>query len=211
VHARGGPDCPLQGILISESGESKRSFYAGARCGSLEDDPSSNEIAFVLHDGSIHFRDPDPTRYRRIGFKTMRTSLDISRYTDPPLRSRDLRFSEMLAAKQLPADDPDRKRLDGKSGNQLDLQINRRLAFPLASLLLAIVAVPLGIQPVRAGRSAGALTAIGVMALYWVLFTLGDMTAESGIGPPWLGIWTPNALVLVLGIWLVRRASRSDA
>lgn len=211
VHAHGDAACPLEGILIGAGNDEERSFYAAARCGSLEGDAGSSELGFVLHDGSIHFQDPDPTRYRRIQFESMRTSVDISVYTDPKPSARDLRFTELVAARRLPLDDPDRKRLQSKTGNALDVQIHRRLSFPLASLLLAIVAVPLGIRPVRAGRSAGALTAIGVMALYWILFTLGEMAAERGVGPAWLGLWAPNVIVLALGIYLVRSIARRDA
>ncbi len=211
VHALGDSTCPFAGILIGDSSDDERGFYAAARCGSLEGDASGHELAFVLRDGSIHLRDPDPTRYRRIHFQTMRTSVDISSYTDPPPSSRDLRFVELLAAKRLASDDGERVRLEGKYGTSLDVQIQRRLAFPLASLLLAAVAVPLGIRPVRAGRSMGALTALGVMALYWMLFSLGELAAERGVGPAWLGLWAPNVVVLALSIWLVRRISRSDS
>jgi lipopolysaccharide export system permease protein len=212
VHAHGKADCPLEGILIGDASNSDRSFYAAARCGELEGDAKDgNELTFLLRDGSIHFRDPDPARYRRISFQTMRTSIDISTFVDPPQFARDLRFSELLAAYRLPVTDPGRKRLEGKRGDSIEQQIHRRLAFPLASILLAVVAVPLGIRPVRAGRSTGALTAIAVMALYWVLFTLGEMAAERGVGPPWLGIWAPNVITLALGIWLVRRISGSDS
>jgi len=95
-------------------------------------------------------------------------------------------------------------------GSSIPCQIQRRLAFPFASLLLALVAVPLGIQPVRSGRSAGALTAIGVMALYWLLFSLGDMAAFRGVVPIWVGYWTPNAMALWIGIVLMRRVERAD-
>ncbi len=210
VHELGDSNCPYQGVLIGDSGDGERSFYTAARCASLSAGPGGRELAFALRDGSIHLRDPDPTRYRRIQFETMRLSIDISRYSDPPLGARDLLFSELLAAKRRPLDDPERARLAGNDGTWIDVQIQRRLAFPFASLLLAVIAVPLGIRPVRAGRSMGALTAIAVMALYWVLFSLGEMAAEQGIGPAWLGLWTPNAVVLGLGIWLVRRVSRSD-
>ncbi len=210
VHALGDSSCPYQGILIGDSGTDERSFYTVARCGSLTGDANGRELALQLRNGSIHMRDPDPTRYRRIQFETMRLSIDISRYSDPPAGARDLRFDELLAAKKLPPGDPERARLEGRHGTWVDVQIHRRLAFPLASLVLAVIAVPLGIRPVRAGRSMGALTAIAVMALYWVLFSLGEMAAERGVGPAWLGIWTPNVVVLALGIWLVRRVSRSD-
>jgi lipopolysaccharide export system permease protein len=211
VHALGDASCPFEGVLIGDGSADERNFYASARCGSLEGDISGRELAFVLHDGSIHLRDPDPTRYRRIRFETMRTSVDISSFTDRPLVARDLRFPELLAARRLAADDPERVRLEGRLGTALDVQIQRRLSFPFASLLLAVVAVPLGIRPVRSGRSMGALTAIGVMALYWMLFSLGELAAERGVGPAWLGLWAPNVVVLAISVWLVRRISRSDA
>jgi lipopolysaccharide export system permease protein len=210
VNALGNPTCPLEGVLIGSATEGERSFYAAAHCGTLVDDPTGHTLAFVLHDGSIHFRDPDPTHYRRIRFSTMQTAIDISEYTDPKPGSTQLSFEELLAAYQLPDSDAERKRLEGKYGTALDVQIQRRLAFPLASLLLALVAVPLGIRPMRAGRSAGALTAIAVMGLYWLLFSLGDTAATRGVVPAWLGLWAPNAIVLAIGVALMRRLARSD-
>jgi lipopolysaccharide export system permease protein len=210
VHSFGSPTCPLEGVLIGSATEGERSFYAAAHCGTLVDDPSGHTLAFVLHDGSIHFRDPDPSRYRRIKFATMHTAIDISEYTDPKPGSTQLTFGELLAAYRLPESDTERRRLQGKYGTSLDVQIQRRLAFPLASLLLALVAVPLGIRPMRAGRSAGALTAIAVMGLYWLLFSLGDTAATRGVVPAWLGLWAPNVIVLAIGIALMRRLARSD-
>lgn len=211
VHGLGDSSCPFEGILIGDASSDERGFYAAARCGALEGATNGSELAFVLHDGSIHLRDPDPTRYRRIRFQTMRTSVDISTFTDKPPSARDLRFAQLLAAKQLAPDDPERQRLEGKRRTALDVEIHRRLSFPLASVLLAVVAVPLGIRPARSGRSMGALTALGVMALYWLLFSLGELVAERGIGPAWLGLWLPNAIVLALSVWLVRRIARTDS
>ena len=210
VHALGGASCPLEGILIGTATEGERSFYAAAHCGTLIDDQDSHTLAFVLHDGSIHFRDPDPTHYRRIKFETMKTAIDISEYTDPKPGSSQLTFSELLAAQRLPETDAEKHRLQGKYGTSLDVQIHRRLAFPLASLLLALVAVPLGIRPIRSGRSAGALTAIAVMGLYWLLLSLGDTAATRGVVPAWLGLWAPNVVVLSIGLVLIQRLARSD-
>jgi len=210
VHSFGGPNCPLEGVLIGSALEGQRSYYAAARCGTLDNDADAHTLSFVLHDGSIHFRDPDPGRYRRILFGTMKTAIDISEVTDPRPRLSQLTFSELLAVSRLPPQDPEHRRLNGQFGTGLSVQIQRRLAFPFASILLAIVAVPLGIRPMRSGRSAGALTAIAVMALYWLAFSLGDMAAMRGVVPAWLGFWLPNALALAIGIALMRRLARSD-
>jgi lipopolysaccharide export system permease protein len=210
VHSLGDASCPLEGVLIGSAVEGERSFYAAARCGTMDSDASGNTVGFVLHDGSIHFRDPDPTRYRRIRFQTMKTVIDISLYTDPKPGTAQLTFSELLAAARLPADDAELKRLQGRYGTALNVQIWRRLAFPFASILLALVAVPLGIRPMRSGRSAGALTAIAVMALYWLAFSLADMASTRGVVPAWLGFWLPNAFALAIGVGLMRRLARSD-
>jgi lipopolysaccharide export system permease protein len=212
VHSLGDEKCPLEGVLIGSAtdSESERSFYAEARCGTMESDKAGSTLGFVLHDGSIHFRDPDPSRYRRIRFKTMKTVVDVSLYTDPKPGTAQLTFDELLAAQRLPKDDPELKRLKGRYGTALNVQIQRRLAFPFASILLALIAVPLGIRPMRSGRSAGALTAIAVMALYWMAFSLGDMAATRGVVPAWLGFWLPNALALAIGIGLMRRLAKSD-
>ena len=91
------------------------------------------------------------------------------------------------------------------------MQIHRRLAFPFASILLTFLSVPLGIQPLRSGRSAGALTAIILGALYWLMFTAGEIAGESGWLPAWLGMWTANLLVLGTALYLMRRAIRGDS
>jgi lipopolysaccharide export system permease protein len=209
VHSLGDASCPLEGVLVGDVTEGEHSFYASARCGALVESDAQT-LAFELRDGSIHFRDPDPSRYRRIRFATMRTSLDVSAYTDPKPTASQLTFAELLEVSRRPSTDSELRRLGGRYGTAVQVQIQRRMAFPFASLLLAVVAVPLGIRPVRSGRSAGALTAIAVMALYWLAFSLGDNVSSRGLVPAWLGLWLPNVALLAVGVWLMRRLARSD-
>jgi lipopolysaccharide export system permease protein len=149
VHSLGDASCPLEGILIGTATEGERSFYAAAHCGTLVDDPGGHTLASVLHDGSIPPRSrpdslPDQVRDDEDG-------VDIS---GTPTQARlDQLTQELLAAQRLLRPTP-KSVAQGRHG-PADVQIHRRLAFPLASPLLALVAVPLGIRPVRSGRSAG--------------------------------------------------------
>src|SRR5262249_35662153 len=89
-------------------------------------------------------------------------------------------------------------------------EIQRRLALPFASLLLALLAVPLGIRPLRSGRSAGLIGALVITTLYWCLVTAGLAAAEAHWLPPVAGIWAPNLIALGLAIVLLRRTARGE-
>jgi lipopolysaccharide export system permease protein len=93
---------------------------------------------------------------------------------------------------------------------QVRIEIHRRLAFSLSCVLLAILAVPLGVRPVRVGRSWGALTALVVMAGYWLVLSGGELAAEEGMVPPWAGLWAGDLGVLLVATFLVRRLRRVE-
>ena len=50
-----------------------------------------------------------------------------------------------------------------------------------------------------------------VMLLYWLGITTADLVAKEGWLPPAVALWIPNALVLGLAVWMIRRASRVDS
>ena len=70
--------------------------------------------------------------------------------------------------------------------------------------------MPLGIRPLRSGRSAGIIGALLITALYWCTFTAGLAAAEAGWLPAALGIWTPNGIALLLAVVLLRRTARGE-
>ncbi len=213
VHEQGDETCPLRGVLIGDFRDDERSLFISAKCGSVVEDTEpegAGSIGFELTEGSIHFSAVEKKRYRKIRFARMHTTLDLSEFIHAHKRPRDFTFSELLELeRQFEAGDP--PELRGKTGRAgVQTQIHRRLAFPMASVLLAIVAVPLGIRPLRSGRSAGALTAIAVMGLYWLLFSAGQLAAEGRYAPAWLSVWSPNVVVLLAGFWLIRRTVRGE-
>ena len=209
VAERGDETCPLRGILIGDF-TTDRTVYISAECATIGPEREWN-LALDLERGSIHFSDADPERYRRVGFQSMHVSLDISAILAGPKRGRDFTLAELFALKRRFARGEEPKIRGGNGERTVDTQIHRRLAFPLAPLLLGVLAVPLGIRPLRSGRSAGAITAVAVMALYWVVFTAGELVSERGWLPPWLGIWTANAIAAALAVYLIRATMRGES
>ncbi len=209
VRALGPESCPLQGVLIGDFSDERRARYVSARCGSVRE---SGGVTLVLElvDGSIHFGDSDEDRYRLIRFDSATTEVSLAQYLDPVRRARERTFGELLELDRRfrAGEQPE---LRGEGHFDVRLQTQRALAFPLASLALALLAVPLGIRPVRAGRSWGALTAIAAMALYWCLSSVAELVAEARWLPPEVALWIPNLVVVAGAVFLLRRSAGHEA
>ena len=95
--------------------------------------------------------------------------------------------------------------LQGRGGNHLRALVewHKRLALPVACLVLGWVGAPLGSLNRRTGRLGGFAISAGVLLLYYILVTTGGSLAETGSIPPLLGVWTPIALVVASGAYLV--------
>ena len=163
VAERGDETCRYRGVLIGDLTGASRPVFISAQCAALDSD--ADGLGLELRDGSIHVSDARDDRYRRISFAKMRIGVAAEDYLQSHKRLRDFTYSELLELKQQFARG-EQPQLRGSRGEvSVDVQLQRRVAFSLASLFLGLLAVPLGVRPLRSGRSAGALIAIALMAL----------------------------------------------
>src|SRR5690606_1955482 len=84
----------------------------------------------------------------------------------------------------------------------------RRLSVPFASLVFALIGVPLGLQPVRAVRSRGLAVSLGIILLYYLMLTAAETLGRQDRVPPALALWLPNLALGTLGLVLFYRAAR---
>jgi LPS export ABC transporter permease LptF/LPS export ABC transporter permease LptG len=94
---------------------------------------------------------------------------------------------------------------NGPGWREARVELHRRFAFPIACFAFALIAVPLGAQPRRGGRAAGALLAVILIAGYYLLTVLGAGLAREGAVRPATGIWMANVVIFALGIILLPR------
>jgi lipopolysaccharide export system permease protein len=212
TRARGPDDCPLRGVLLGDFSDPQRPLFVSAACGTLGESGDSQDLRFELGDGSIHFSEVRAERYRRIRFEEMQLAVDLSGFIARRSRASHYTTPELIELEaRIRAGQPTDLGAGESKLRELWIELHRRVAFPVASVVLAIVAVPLGIRPVRTGRSAGALTAILLVAGYWMLTSAGQMAAESGWLSPLAGVWLPNLCALGAGLYLVRRSMYVDS
>ena len=80
---------------------------------------------------------------------------------------------------------------------------------PLAALLLALAALPLGIQSPRAQRSWGAslsiLLGLLIFIVYYAILSVGIALAESNSFPIPAALWLPNLIILLIAVYGLQR------
>ena len=91
---------------------------------------------------------------------------------------------------------------------KLEAELAQRYTVPMASLIFAMVGVPLGMQPNRRSSSAGFALSVIIIFLYYAGMVMATALGRGGALPPMLAVWLPNIISGAIGLYLVRKAAR---
>ncbi|MGH9360108.1 MAG: LPS export ABC transporter permease LptG [Candidatus Acidiferrales bacterium] len=185
-----------KGVFIADTAHPSAPKVTVAESGYLASSPGG--LTLHLEHGATHEIDPNnPLLYSVASF----TNTDIHIPTDeapaatPQLRpAPDMTLPQLIAYIRNP-----RYRRDGL------VELNYRLALPLASLALAWVGIPLGLITRKGGKTVGVMLAVALVFIYYVVMALGLGFAKQGRLNPVLGLWAPNILFALGGLIMVRR------
>jgi len=187
-----------------------RDFLTATTARVLESDPSSQEgsLNLSLTDGVlIREREVDGLKllYRQVDFQEMPLSiLTDSILEEPGPRGSDIRE---LAAFELIGDDTGADKA-GSTPAQRRAELHWRIIQVLSLPVLGALALPLALIGLGRSAKAGGL-AIGLIVL--VLFEktarLGKLMVESDRVSPWVGLWIPWLLLIVLALLAYRKFS----
>lgn len=95
---------------------------------------------------------------------------------------------------------------NGSPGELAELQW--RIAVPLTTILLALLAVPLSRSSPREGRYGRLFVGILVYIVYNNLLSMAKSSVGKGEVSPWLGLWWVHALVIALLLLILWRQQR---
>ncbi len=88
------------------------------------------------------------------------------------------------------------------------IELHQRFALPLACLLLSLVGIPLGVSSRKGGKSGAFVVTVGMAFLYYMGLISLIGIARQGTVPVPLAVWTPNAILAMLGLLLLIRLER---
>ena len=93
-------------------------------------------------------------------------------------------------------------RESGQSAPALEVALHNRIAFPFASLVMALVALPFAFRLERRGALYGLGVAIGLGVVFMAVFALFRTLGEVGTFPAIVAVWSPNTLFAMLATYL---------
>ena len=171
--------------------------------GRIYSQPRQQAIRLLLFNGTINQVDLAGQTAHAIDFQRYEMNLDLK---------------QMMAqgvAKRKPVEEMDLSELNhfihnaqkgSKTYYRALMKLHEKFSLPFACFALGLVAVPLGMQAKRNKRSMGTVLGILLFLMYYILLSMGWSLGESGTLPPVVGMWTPNLVMTVIGIFLyVRR------
>jgi len=83
------------------------------------------------------------------------------------------------------------------------VEIYKKFSIAVACLIFMFIGAPLGLSIRRGGLATIGAVALGIFMFYWVTLVQGEKLADRGLLEPWVGMWIANAIMVVVGLWLV--------
>jgi LPS export ABC transporter permease LptG/LPS export ABC transporter permease LptF len=93
----------------------------------------------------------------------------------------------------------------GFDTKRLSVQLNKKIAYPLITLVMAILAIPFALSMGKKGSLAGIATAIGLAITYYVVALVFESLGNVNTLPAVLAAWTPDVLFGITGAYLLLR------
>jgi LPS export ABC transporter permease LptF/LPS export ABC transporter permease LptG len=86
---------------------------------------------------------------------------------------------------------------------RLRVQLNKKLSYPLITLIMAVLAVPFSLSAGKKGAITGIAVTVGIAVVYTVVSRLFEAMGDLSQLPPALAAWSPDLIFSLLGAYLI--------
>ncbi|MGB0009980.1 MAG: LptF/LptG family permease [Candidatus Sulfotelmatobacter sp.] len=86
---------------------------------------------------------------------------------------------------------------------RLRVQLNKKLSFPLITLIMAVLAVPFSLSAAKKGAITGVAVAVGIAVVYTVVSRLFEAMGDLSQLPPALAAWSPDLIFALVGSYMI--------
>ncbi len=187
-----------RGVFLASSGNSSSSSITTAENAYISEGPGKNQIEIRLGAGDTQTYNPrKPEAYSVSTFGATEIPIDLSKSSGASVTNTSVTDAEMTL--------PTLLSVRGPGWRNAHVEFQRRIAFPVACLVFALLGVPIGVRPRRGGRAAGLILTLVLIGGYYFIFVTGDHFAQQGKLPPWAGVWAANIVAAIIAFAFLRR------
>lgn len=163
-------------VVVAERGEQRGT-----------DDPNTRYL--VLYDGRRYEGIPGTPEFRVMEFGEHGIPYRLPSVEEPTLEPEEMSTGDLMTP-----------------NSSLELaELHWRFGIPLATLVLAVLAVPLSRSQPRQGRYGKIAIGLMVFIIYFNLLSAGKAWLEQGAVPALAGLWWVHAIMLLLALGLLAR------
>ncbi|MBF0212712.1 MAG: LPS export ABC transporter permease LptF [Magnetococcales bacterium] len=191
----------LEGVLIHDQRVPSETVTITARRAHPHT-RADRKAALFLEEGSRHWTSKSG-HYRQMRFARFDLGLEVVLGLVPQHKKQEIDELDPLELQAaIATGSPERQQA-------ARMEWHRRLAFPVATLIMGLLALPLGMQQShRTGKSFGFIVAILILIFHFLLLASGEALAGKKIVTPLVGFWMPNLAMALLTLWIFRIAAR---
>src|SRR5262249_3912822 len=94
-------------------------------------------------------------------------------------------------------------RESGADAVSFEVELQKKLAFPLVTVIMTLIAVPFAVTTGRRGALYGIGAGIVLAIVYWIALSVFVALGAGGLLSPTLAAWAPNILFGAVALYLL--------
>lgn len=194
----------LQKVFFTDRRDSAQAIAVSAKQGRVLQGASANEILFELQDGNIWIQDQVAGRQRMLKFGETVYRLNVGNLVGNKARTLQAVQGKTLSELHAVIEDPSQKKRHALHR----IILHRKFALPIATIIFALLAVPLGCRREPGSRARSFLVSALIVGGYYYIGRAAELQARHADFPVLLAPWLANlmglAALLILS-WRFRR------
>lgn len=196
----------LSGVIVSDDRDKNVKQTISASKGFVNINPDTFELNFLLDNGTLHRWEKATDTYRTVSFQNYTFAMNLSAMAPGAGVTRKLAYEmdhkELKSALATTTNPSDRY--------DLLLEIYKKFSLPLSSLAFIMLTIPLGVRRKVEGKISGMLYSLLLFVFYYILMAITDSFGKNLNAPPVIITFLPNAVIVVMGIYLLRSLNKED-
>ncbi len=200
------------GVTIFDENERRVHTTIQADSADLGFDENTASFDLSLFSGQIHRRDwRKEGEYSRLDYRESHIiiparNMVIHRQTSKYRGEREQTLPQLLARVNAWKEaDPVKH---ARQIRTYEVEIHKKFTIPVAIAIFVLIGGPLGIKSGSGSLVVSGMLSVIFFLIYWIFLIGGEDLADRGFVPPWIAMWTPNLLLGLLGLHLLRSAVR---